>query len=128
MSSQWRFKAGLQRSSFLEIRIRRRTLNLHCAKTDIRASTDVIALGNICLDVFVEVEELPSSDPKVRRQLLNTLMLAPPGEASWEVGGNCNFMIAAARLGMSVGSLGHVGEDVYGEYVDRILQVRILSV
>ncbi|KAG1673693.1 hypothetical protein FOA52_010562 [Chlamydomonas sp. UWO 241] len=31
-------------------------------------------------------------------------------------------MIAAARLGLSVGSVGHVGSDVYGRYVDEVLQ------
>ena len=95
-------------------------------KTCFRATSgnpDVIALGNICLDVFVEVSDLPSHDVDVRRRLLDDLTRSPPGEESWEVGGNCNFMIAAARLGMSVGSLGHVGNDVYGQYVDRILQV-----
>jgi hypothetical protein len=112
----------IQRLRFTKTGGRPQTTIPH-AKGDIHASTDVIALGNICLDVFVEVEELPPRDPKVRRQLLDDLMIDPPGEASWEVGGNCNFMIAAARIGMSVGSLGHVGADRYGEYVDRILQV-----
>lgn len=42
---------------------------------------------------------------------------------AWEVGGNCNFMIAAARLGMRVGSVGHIGPDTYGRYVADVLQV-----
>jgi sugar/nucleoside kinase (ribokinase family) len=28
----------------------------------------------------------------------------------------------AARLGLNVGSIGHVGKDVYGCYMDRVLQ------
>lgn len=28
----------------------------------------------------------------------------------------------AARLGLNVGSIGHVGSDVYGRYMDRVLQ------
>ena len=100
-------------------RFRRQILS-HAAP---RGNPEVIALGNICLDIFSEVPVLPSSDLEVRRRLLDELTRSPPGEESWEVGGNCNFMIAAARLGLSVGSLGHVGNDVYGQYVDRILQV-----
>lgn len=39
------------------------------------------------------------------------------------MGGNCNFMIAAARLGMRVGSVGHIGPDTYGRYIADVLQV-----
>jgi sugar/nucleoside kinase (ribokinase family) len=28
----------------------------------------------------------------------------------------------AARLGLNVGSIGHVGKDAYGRYMDRVLQ------
>jgi hypothetical protein len=31
-------------------------------------------------------------------------------------------MLQAARLGLNVGSIGHVGSDVYGRYMDRIMQ------
>ena len=30
--------------------------------------------------------------------------------------------LQAARLGMNVGSIGHVGNDVYGRYMDSIMQ------
>jgi sugar/nucleoside kinase (ribokinase family) len=30
--------------------------------------------------------------------------------------------VQAARLGLNVGSIGHVGSDVYGRYMDRVLQ------
>ena len=32
-------------------------------------------------------------------------------------------MIAAARLGLQVGAVGHVGDDVYGDFMRRIMQV-----
>ena len=32
-------------------------------------------------------------------------------------------MIAAARLGLRVGAIGHVGDDVYGDFMRRVLQV-----
>jgi sugar/nucleoside kinase (ribokinase family) len=31
-------------------------------------------------------------------------------------------LLQAARLGLNVGSIGHVGSDVYGRYMDRIMQ------
>ena len=64
-------------------------------------STDVVALGNLCVDVFLELPQLPASSP----QLLERLTAAPPDRSSWEVGGNCNFLIAASRLGMKVGGM-----------------------
>ena len=84
---------------------------------------DVVALGNLCLDIVVSVPELPSSSEDSRRQLLKTLTAAPPPKTAWEVGGNTNFMIAAARLGLKVASIGHVGPDQYGDYVRSVLQV-----
>ena len=84
---------------------------------------DVIVLGNLCLDIFVSVPELPSKEDKSRRQLLHDLTLAPPDRSSWEVGGNTNFMIAAARLGMQVAPVGHLGPDEYGQFIKDVLQV-----
>ena len=85
---------------------------------------DVIVLGNLCLDIFVSVPELPSKEDKSRRKLLHDLTLAPPDRSSWEVGGNTNFMIAAARLGMQVAPVGHLGPDEYGQFIKEVLQVR----
>jgi sugar/nucleoside kinase (ribokinase family) len=31
-------------------------------------------------------------------------------------------LLQASRLGLNVGSIGHVGRDVYGRYMDRIMQ------
>jgi sugar/nucleoside kinase (ribokinase family) len=38
-----------------------------------------------------------------------------------QVGGNTNFAIAAARLGLRVSCLGHTGRDVYGAVLERVL-------
>ena len=84
---------------------------------------DVIALGNLCLDIFVSVPELPSTEIQSRRKLLADLTAAPPSRTSWEVGGNTNFLIAAARLGMQVAPVGHLGPDEYGKYIQDVLQV-----
>lgn len=83
---------------------------------------DVIALGNLCLDIFVAVPELPSTEVRSRQKLLSQLTASPPSRAAWEVGGNTNFMIAAARLGMQVAPVGHLGPDEYGQYIKDVLQ------
>lgn len=86
-------------------------------------SYDVIVLGNLCLDIFVSVPALPSTEESSRRKLLQELTASPPDRTSWEVGGNTNFMIAAARLGMQVASIGHLGPDEYGQFIKDVLQV-----
>lgn len=55
--------------------------------------------------------------------MLRKLTAQPPDVKQWEVGGNCNFLIAAARLGLSVASIGNLGSDIYGDFVRRILKV-----
>ncbi|GFR46665.1 hypothetical protein Agub_g8280, partial [Astrephomene gubernaculifera] len=83
---------------------------------------DVVGLGNLCVDAVLPLEELPPPDLEVRRELLDRLTASPPDPSSWEVGGNCNFMVAAARLGLRVASVGHIGGDVYGRFMDQILR------
>ncbi|WIA08996.1 hypothetical protein OEZ85_008410 [Tetradesmus obliquus] len=87
-----------------------------------RKDHDVIGLSNLCVDIVIPVQQLPPADPEARQGLLQQLTAEPPDEQHWELGGNCNFMIAAARMGMRVGSIGHVGDDTYGRYMDRVLQ------
>ena len=99
------------------------TAALPPVSTEKVCSYDVIALGNLCLDIFVSVPELPSPEESSRRNLLNQLTASPPSRAAWEVGGNTNFMIAAARLGMQVAPVGHLGPDEYGQYIKDVLQV-----
>ncbi|ONK72200.1 uncharacterized protein A4U43_C04F16810 [Asparagus officinalis] len=40
----------------------------------------------------------------------------------WEAGGNCNLAIAAARLGLHVFAVGHVGNEIYGSFLLDVLQ------
>lgn len=87
---------------------------------------DVVALSNLCVDVFVPVDELPSSDPTSRKELLTQLTAHPPPTDSWEVGGNTNFLIAASRLGLKTASIGHIGKDIYGQFLGNVLKVGIL--
>lgn len=88
---------------------------------------DVLALSNLCVDIVLPVDDLPPPDASFRQQLLQQLTDHPPTKEQWELGGNCNFMIAASRIGMKVGSIGHVGNDMYGDYLEEVLQVRSSS-
>lgn len=83
---------------------------------------DVVALGNMCVDIL-----LPPSDPLPHKAILKSeeyltaLTEDAPSESSWEVGGNCNFLIAASRIGLRAECAGHVGEDAFAEFLRRVL-------
>jgi sugar/nucleoside kinase (ribokinase family) len=79
----------------------------------------VVALGNLCVDVVQPVISLPPVD----KQLLKQLTAAPPNTDSWELGGSCNFTIAASRLGLKAATVGHVAADVYGDFLRDVLRV-----
>ena len=41
----------------------------------------------------------------------------------WEVGASCNFLIAAARMGLTTAAVANLGEDVYGQFLLDVLKV-----
>lgn len=120
------------RSQRLRFRTARRSNSVaRCARGEISISArrrvekppiDCIALSNLCVDVVVPMDKLPSNDPAMRASLLQSLTANPPSQSSWEIGGNGNFLIAASRLGLSVKSVGHVGEDAYGVFMSSELR------
>ena len=57
---------------------------------------------------------------KTRSSLADFVANAPCQE-SWEVGGNCNFLIAASRIGLRCACVGHVGHDKYGAFLTKVL-------
>lgn len=67
--------------------------------------------------------QLPPVAEVKSESLLRHLMQRPSAEDTWEVGGNCNILIAAARLGLQVASCGNLGDDIYGRFLRSILQV-----
>lgn len=96
----------------------------HCSKGEsltrsraLEPKIDCIALSNLCVDVVVPMNQLPSKDPAVRASLLESLTANPPDTNAWEIGGNGNFLIAASRIGLTVKSVGHVGQDSYGRFM-----------
>ena len=74
---------------------------------------------------WLYVQMPPAAEVK-SESLLGSLMQHPPARESWEVGGNCNFMVAAARLGLQVAALGNLGDDTYGSFLRAVLKVRLL--
>eukprot|EP01025_Chloroclados_australasicus_P061307 TRINITY_DN8040_c0_g1_i8.p1 TRINITY_DN8040_c0_g1~~TRINITY_DN8040_c0_g1_i8.p1 ORF type:complete len:207 (+),score=5.36 TRINITY_DN8040_c0_g1_i8:41-622(+) len=88
----------------------------------INKTHDVVALGNLCVDVILKYDELPQYiDANSKRRLLQKLTSTQYSQSCLEVGGNCNFMIAALRIGLKVASVGHLGCDVYGEFLKEVL-------
>ncbi|KAG0494881.1 hypothetical protein HPP92_005875 [Vanilla planifolia] len=53
---------------------------------------------------------------------MERLAASAPDKKHWEAGGNCNLVIAAARLGLQVITLGHLGDEIYGHFLLDVLQ------
>jgi hypothetical protein len=79
--------------------------------------------GNLCVDVVVHVPQLPATGTEVRKALLKQLSQKHVLQTDLEVGGNCNFLVAAARLGLRVAAVGHTGNDQFGKFLVDVLQV-----
>ncbi|XP_038693885.1 fructokinase-1-like [Tripterygium wilfordii] len=82
---------------------------------------DVATLGNLCVDIILDVPELPPRSRDARKAYLQKLSASPPDKQYWEAGGNCNMAIAAARLGLHCASIGHVGDETYGRFLQDVL-------
>lgn len=82
---------------------------------------DVATLGNLCVDVILNVPNLPPPSREERKAYMDQLSKSPPDERCWEAGGNCNMAIAAARLGLHCIAIGHVGDEIYGRFLLDVL-------
>lgn len=67
----------------------------------------IIVLGDLIADLVLHIQQFPVNAEDLKR--IEYIDLGP--------GGASNVAIAAARLGLSVGCLGEVGDDRYGEIV-----------
>ncbi|KAF5930472.1 hypothetical protein HYC85_031345 [Camellia sinensis] len=82
---------------------------------------DVATLGNLCVDVVLNVPNLPPDSFEERKAYMDLLSKSPPDKKFWEAGGNCNMAIAAARLGLHCTAIGHVGDEIYGRFLVDVL-------
>ncbi|KAL5068121.1 hypothetical protein RYX36_019008 [Vicia faba] len=83
---------------------------------------DVATMGNLCLDIVLNVPQLPPLSVHERKAFMERLASSPPPKKYWEAGGNCNMAIAAARLGLDCVSIGHVGDEIYGNFLSDVLR------
>ncbi|XP_039115344.1 probable fructokinase-1 [Dioscorea cayenensis subsp. rotundata] len=83
---------------------------------------DMATLGNLCVDIVLDVPSLPPALKDERLAYMERLEASPPDKKHWEAGGNCNLAIAAARLGLHCASLGHVGDEIYGHFLLDVLR------
>ncbi|GKV20207.1 hypothetical protein SLEP1_g30365 [Rubroshorea leprosula] len=83
---------------------------------------DVATLGNLCVDIVLDVPELPPPSREARKAYMEQLSASPPDKKYWEAGGNCNVAIAAARLGLNCVVIGHVGNEIYGKFLQDVLR------
>ena len=68
--------------------------------------------------------QLPPPAEVKSEALLRRLMRRAPAADAWEVGGSCNLLLAAARLGLRAAPVGNLGDDVYGRFLMHVLQAR----
>lgn len=92
-------------------------LSHSCCLVNIAVQANVSLSESFCMPQMPAVQELKT--PGYLRQLQQQ----STDQSLWEVGASCNFLIAAARLGMRTAAVANLGEDVYGKYLLDILQV-----
>ncbi|PHT45042.1 hypothetical protein CQW23_14200 [Capsicum baccatum] len=89
---------------------------------------DIATLGNLCVDIVLNVPQLPPKNLQLRKAYMEHLSKSPPDKLYWEAGGNCNVAIAAARLGLHCISIGHVGDEIYGRFLIDVLSDEGISI
>ncbi|XP_060180977.1 probable fructokinase-4 [Lycium barbarum] len=89
---------------------------------------DIATLGNLCVDIVLNVPQLPPKPLPQRQAYMEHLSKSPPDKRYWEAGGNCNVAIAAARLGLHCISIGHVGDEIYGRFLIDVLSDEGISI
>ena len=82
---------------------------------------DVVVLGNLCVDILLPAATIPPEVALKTETFLSSLAAEVPSEQSWEVGGNCNFLIAASRIGLRCACIGHICDDKYGSFLRKVL-------
>lgn len=82
---------------------------------------DVVTLSNLCVDVVQTLAPPLPAGGELRGAYASLQRSATAPTPHWEVGGATNLAIAARRLGLSVGCLGHAGGDPLGAFLAAVL-------
>lgn len=98
------------------------------AGVGVEKSIDVVTLGNLCLDIVLNVPVLPPTSLEERYQYMLQLAASNPDKRYWEAGGTCNFSIAAARLGLHCAALGQIGNEKYGWFLREVMEKEDVSI
>lgn len=125
--SKFKFKPKFQFHPILNLSIACKSLDVAVSPDSKLRSVgskhvDVATLGNLCVDIVLNVPQLPPSSVQQRKDFMEHLASSPPPKKHWEAGGNCNMAIAAARLGLNCVSIGHVGKEIYGNFLSDVLR------
>ena len=73
---------------------------------------DVLAIGDLVVDFVVQIDRFPVEAG--RFQIDHGHVLEP--------GGACNLLIAASRIGLKVGALSRIGDDLHGHFLLDVLR------
>lgn len=87
-----------------------------------KKNIDVTTLGNLCVDIVLNVPSLPPSTLQEKFAYMTKLAESSPDKRYWEAGGASNVAIAAARLGLHCVALGHLGNEKYGSFLHEVLE------
>ncbi|OVA05301.1 Carbohydrate kinase PfkB [Macleaya cordata] len=91
------------------------------SRISIVKEADIATLGNLCVDIVLNVPSLPPPSFEERKAYMEQLSSSRPDKRYWEAGGNCNVAIAAARLGLNCLTIGNVGNEIYGQFLLDVL-------
>ncbi len=70
-----------------------------------------------------DVLQMPPIEEVKTSEYLRQLTVQTHSREFWEVGASCNFLIAAARMGLNTAAVANLGEDVYGQFLLDVLKV-----
>lgn len=69
------------------------------------------------------VLQMPPVEEVKTSEYLRQLTAQTHSREFWEVGASCNFLIAAARMGLNTAAVANLGEDTYGQFLLDVLKV-----
>lgn len=87
----------------------------------------LLQLGKTLGTEAIQCLQMPPMEEVKTLEYLRQLTAQTHSKMVWEVGASCNFLIAAARMGLSTAAVANLGEDGYGQFLLDVLKVTHLS-